>query len=141
MPRAIVDWVCHRTSHPVGLRVNAPRLPGLVAATISGVASRPPMSAIASDAAPMTLGTAIVACCSQVRPSITRITPKYAGSMPVHDSRVRSVKLYDVNTIDGAPAPSFATIGVASTFTWSGYGSPAGGPVHSHWSTGKNTPG
>src|SRR4051812_36734768 len=61
--------------------------------------------------------------------------------MPVHDSSVRSVKLYDVNTIDGAPGPNLATIAVASTFTWSGNGSPGGGPAHSHCSPGKNTPG
>ena len=65
--------------------------------------------------------------------------------LPAHDSRPRSVWLYEGNTIDGAassPLPSsVATIGIASTFLCAGYGSPAGGPSHSHWVPGKNTPG
>src|SRR5262249_5502078 len=139
------DDVVHSTSQPVGLSVNATSPPPVRAAMISGVLSSPPMSAIATDADAMTVGAAIVACCMHVRPSMTRITPKKLGSVPSHDCAPPSVKLYDVNTIDGVVSSpvkySGATIGVASTLTWFGNGSPAGGPTHSHCTPGKNTPG
>ena len=96
--------------------MNATRPPWLRAATISGVASSPPRSPIATGAEPITVGDAIVARCAQVRPSITRITPNRLGSLPLHDSPPWSVPLYDANTIDGvAGSSSVATIGVAST--------------------------
>src|SRR5262245_57680404 len=95
------DDVVHSTSQPVGLSVNATSPPSVRAAMISGVSSRPPMSAIATDADAITVGAAIVACCLHVRPSMMRITPKKLGSVPAHDCAPPSLKLYDVNTIDG----------------------------------------
>ena len=71
---ASTDWVCHLTCQPVGRRVNATSPPSTRGATISGVGS-PPRSAIATEAVGMMAGDAIVACCSQVRPSMMRSTP------------------------------------------------------------------
>src|SRR6185312_17525683 len=100
-PAPNVEAVCHSTSQPVGLCVHATSPPPLRTPTISGVASMPPRSAIATLADAMTVGDAIVSCCMQVRPSMMRITPKYVGSLAAHDCAPPSVKLYDVNTIDG----------------------------------------
>src|SRR5262249_10516139 len=133
-PRARFDAVVHRTSQPLARWVNATRPPRLCAATISGVASSPPRSPIATGAEAITVGDAIVARWAQVGPSITRSTPENRGSPPVHDSGPwSSVPLYDGNTIDVVVgSSSVATIGVASTLTCAGNGSPAGGPDHAH---------
>jgi hypothetical protein len=51
------------------------------------------MSAIATDDDAITVGNAIVSCCVQVRPSMMRMTPKNAGSVPWHYCAPPSGKL------------------------------------------------
>jgi hypothetical protein len=111
----------HKTPQaPAAERVNAISPPSWRAATISGLRSTPPRSAIATDCAAM-IGLGRLANWPQVAPSMMRSTPKYAGLLPAHDSAPPSVKLYEMKTIDGlvnspAPSPRSATIGEPSTF-------------------------